>query len=47
MVPEQKTSCYTVCHMVPEQRVKQCCYTTCKMVPETRVKTCTYQIGRT
>ena len=35
MVPEQKTCSYTVCHMVPEQRVKTCTYTVCHMVPET------------
>jgi hypothetical protein len=35
---------YTVCRMVPEQRVKTCTYTVCKMVPEQRVKTCTYTV---
>ena len=39
-----KTCSYTVCHMVPEQRVKTCSYTVCHMVPEQRVKTCTYQV---
>ncbi len=30
---------YTVCKMVPEQRVKTCTYQVCKMVAEQRVKT--------
>ena len=32
MVPEQRTCCYKVCHMVPEQRTRTVCYTVCKPV---------------
>ena len=44
MVPEDHVRCYTVCHMVPETRVKTCSYQVCHMVPETHVKTCSYQV---
>jgi hypothetical protein len=40
----KKTVPYTVCRMVPEQRVKTCTYKVCHMVPEQRVKTCTYKV---